>query len=157
MELGFLLSWNTTKILQTLDTSFHAYFKNLNSTMAFWATIQIWPPNWPIGQQFFAISSSVIKKPSTGSNFVHVFKILPSSRYENQWQMLKTIFMESQDSRNILWNLRRLTRNNTDFSIPYVGSRHCTCLVFYVSLFVFFWLCATLYIQPTQHNFWSKV
>ena len=46
---------------------------------------------------------SAAKKPLCDLNFIHIFEILSSNRYEYQCQMLERIFVVFQGSRNLPW------------------------------------------------------
>ena len=53
-------------------------------------------PNW-----LTYLFGWLLKKSLRNFKYFHVFKIYPTSRYENQCQMLESIFVVSQDSRNL--------------------------------------------------------
>ena len=57
-------------------------------------------------QQFLTLSTFLVlpsKLPTWDLNFVHIFEILPSRRYEDLCEKLEIFFVLFQDSRNLPW------------------------------------------------------
>ena len=107
------------------------YAKNWNLGVAFWATCKIGQPIQPIWQQFFALPWSALKKPSWELNFLHIFAVPLSSRYEKCCQILDRLFVLFHHFRNILclyckvhifWEGRKVLRNlRRRFDWHYIG------------------------------------
>ena len=81
--------------------------------MAFWATCKIAQPIQPIWQHIFALPWSALKKPPWEFNFFHIFGIPSSSRHEKRCQMLQTLFLLFQCSKNPMWHFKKKFNANS--------------------------------------------
>ena len=108
---GFLEHWNSQKSVCNiwqcfsclLDEGIPKICNKLNSHDGFLSYLQNSTANSAHWQHIFALLWSALKKPLWEFNFFHIFGIPSSSRHEKRCQMLQTLFLLFQCSKNPLW------------------------------------------------------